>query len=83
MLRACERQWRVGFSGAIGLDFPAVFQIADRVLGIEITEEVFERLKVAEDEWLSVLSEKREAEEAEMKTKAKASPAGHRKTNAR
>lgn len=39
-------QWRVGFS-VVGLDFPAVFQIAE-LHGIEMTPNLFQKLKVLE-----------------------------------
>lgn len=39
LLCACGTQWRVGFGGPYGLDYPAVFAVAG-VLGIELTPEV-------------------------------------------
>lgn len=44
-------QWRSNGFGVIGLDFPAVFEIA-KIYDIEINRSVFEKLKVLENKEL-------------------------------
>lgn len=48
---ACSTQWRAGPSGAIGLDYPACFQVA-AVMDIDTTEANFRRIQALERETL-------------------------------
>lgn len=53
IMLACETQWRAGFGGAYGLDYPAVFQVAG-VLGIPIDAAVFRGLRALEYSQLAI-----------------------------
>lgn len=47
LLSAVRTQWRTGFGGPVGLDYPAVFATA-RVLGVDMTPHVLRRLAMLE-----------------------------------
>lgn len=47
----CFTQWRAGGFGIIGLDYPAVFRVAE-VLGIEVTEDLLIKLRYLEHKQL-------------------------------
>lgn len=53
LMLACETQWRVGFGGAYGLDYPAVFQVA-AALKIPVDAAVFRGLRALEHEQLAL-----------------------------
>jgi hypothetical protein len=42
-----QTQWRVSFGGLVGLDYPAMFQMADR-LGIETPPGMLSKIKALE-----------------------------------
>lgn len=44
---AVSTQWRVGMDGPIGLDYPAVFAVAD-LLNIDVTPAMLRKLRVIE-----------------------------------
>ena len=44
---ACQTQWRVGFAGATGLDYVAVFQVAG-ALGIQMDEKALSKVQMLE-----------------------------------
>ncbi len=68
---AVQSQWRVGMNGATGLDYVAVFLVADK-LGLEVSSDVFRFLQTLE---VAQLSEWNQAAE---KTRARAEAnAGH------
>lgn len=49
-------QWRVGMSGATGLDYGVLFTMLDRMkLGDEEQEQMFEDIRVMEQEALSAM----------------------------
>lgn len=45
---AVSTQWRIGFGGVCGLDYPPVFQVAS-VLDIEMTEGLLRKVRVLEN----------------------------------
>jgi hypothetical protein len=56
---AVQTQWRVGFSGATGLDYAGV-EAAARLRGTALTADTFDRLQVLERAWLAALGDVRE-----------------------
>lgn len=56
LMLACETQWRAGFGGAYGLDYPAVFQVA-AALKIPVDAAVFRGLRALEHEQLAIWQE--------------------------
>ena len=48
---ACQTQLRTSFGGLVGLDYNAVFHVAD-VLGIEVTPGTLRKLRALERELL-------------------------------
>jgi Phage related hypothetical protein (DUF1799) len=61
VFRAVMTQWRCGASGAIGLDYPAVALVMERVFAItaEAFADVFQDLQVMEQGALAWLDEQR------------------------
>lgn len=58
---ACETQWRSGVNGIIGLDYPAVFQVAER-MEIDIDRMALQKIKALETNMLiSMRDDKRKA----------------------
>lgn len=53
---AVQTQWRASAFGLIGLDYPAVFLVA-QALGIKVTESVMDKIRLAEAEVLKQQSE--------------------------
>lgn len=53
----CSNQWRAGFSGATGLDFGVVIEVA-RALRLEVNQIFFEKLKVFETAVLNEMKPK-------------------------
>ena len=49
---ACQTQWRVGFSGATGLDYNAMFSVAG-ALGIKVDARILRGISVLENTALS------------------------------
>ena len=58
---AIQTQWRVAFGGLVGLDYPAVFQVA-AVLGIEIDDLILKKIQGLE---IHVVAESNKKEETE------------------
>jgi hypothetical protein len=56
---AIQTQWRVGFSGATGLDYVGV-EAAARLRGVDLTSDLFGRIQVLERAWLDALGDVRE-----------------------
>lgn len=56
---AAGTQWRVGMSGATGLDYTALAVVA-KAMGIKLTAARLEGLRTMEGEALRVMGEKRE-----------------------
>ena len=56
---AIQTQWRVAFGGLVGLDYPAVFQVA-AVMGIEIDDLILKKVQGLE---LHVIAESGKKEE--------------------
>ena len=50
-------QWRIGMNGATGLDYVALEAVA-RFLRIKITPELFDGIRIMEDEALRIFREK-------------------------
>lgn len=49
-------QWRVGFGGAIGLDYSVIETVA-RLIGVRLKKATFEGLQLMESEALKVFAE--------------------------
>lgn len=47
MWSSAKTQWRVGMDGPVGLDYPAVFAVAD-LLNIDVTPAILAKLRVIE-----------------------------------
>lgn len=47
MFFECFTQWRAGSGGVIGLDYPAVFQVAE-TLGIPLNRGILEKIRLME-----------------------------------
>lgn len=60
---ACSTQWRISFSGAIGLDYVAVKTVAEAI-DLHIDEKVLEALRTLEREQLEAWESDRQATEA-------------------
>ena len=58
----CSTQWRVGFNGPYGLDYPAVFKVAE-LRGFDLDADTFAGLQVLENEQLIIWAEQRPAKE--------------------
>ncbi len=56
LMLACETQWRAGFGGAYGLDYPAAFRVAE-ILKIPVDAAVFRGLRALEREQLAIWQE--------------------------
>jgi len=56
-----QTQWRVGFGGATGLDYPGC-EAAARMAGIEVTADLFDGLRVCEAAAMQAMSERQERE---------------------
>ncbi|MBW1778748.1 MAG: DUF1799 domain-containing protein [Deltaproteobacteria bacterium] len=54
----CSTQWRAGIGGVIGLDYPAVFQVAE-ALNIPITREVMAKIQHLERRTLDSVAQKK------------------------
>lgn len=59
LLCAIQTQWRVGMGGAIGLDYPAVYQTA-AMLGIKINPVMLTRIRAVERQALEAMSDGKE-----------------------
>ena len=64
----CQTQWRVGFSGATGLDYNAVFKVAD-TLGIKVNEHVLRGVNAVESMMLERWHEEGEKRRKKHKVK--------------
>jgi hypothetical protein len=53
VLCICASQWRVGFGGAYGLDYSAVFAAA-QISGVELIKEDLDKIRAFETEVLSI-----------------------------
>lgn len=57
LLTLCSTQWRAGFSGAYGLDYNVVIELA-RALEVEIDQTFLEKVRAFEHEVLRIWNEK-------------------------
>lgn len=57
---AVQTQWRVGMSGATGLDYPAVWAVLDRRLPRRRRDEAFEAIRGMERAVLTVWADQRD-----------------------
>jgi hypothetical protein len=48
LMFACWTQWRVGFSGVTGLDYNAVFRVAE-AMGIAVDTRILQGISLMED----------------------------------
>lgn len=55
---ACMTQRVESFGGVVGLNYPSV-ESAARMMGIEMTPDLFSAIRCAEREWLNILAERR------------------------
>jgi hypothetical protein len=69
LFNACYTQWRVGFGGQTGLDYPACRLVAESD-GYD-WDDLFPLLRALEGERLTVLNEERKRNEEDEKRKAK------------
>jgi hypothetical protein len=61
---ACKTQWRVGFGAVVGLDYPAMFQVA-AALKITVDEAVFRGIQLLEDAQLALWNKKDKGQDNE------------------
>ncbi len=58
-----QSQWRIGMAGATGLDYPAVYRVAETI-GVEIDDDVLSLLQALEAEQIESWGEKAERDRA-------------------
>jgi site-specific DNA-adenine methylase len=56
-------QWRMGGFGAVGIDYNALYLVAEKTMKMDVTEELLDKVRVLERETLDLIAERQDEQD--------------------